>query len=75
MMHVQHLRCYIQEDKAKTKRYIILRRGSCAVAEPCVLGGSQCVPAVQPVLLSGTGHYLVWMGSLDLLEHGQPFAA
>ena len=68
------MHCYLQENKAKTERYTILCRGSCAVAEPCVLGGAQHLSAAQTLLLSGEGHFVVWMGSLDLLEHGQPSA-
>ena len=41
------------------------------MAESCVLGGSQHLPAAQAMLSFSQCHLLVWMGSMDLLEYGK----
>ena len=41
------------------------------MAESCVLGGSQCFPGGQAMLLLQSCHLLVWMGSMDMLEHSK----
>lgn len=41
------------------------------MAEPGVLGDSQCLPGGAAMLLLETCHLLVWMGSMDLLEYSK----
>ncbi len=45
--------------------------GSCARDQPGVLCSSQHLPSVQTIPLLFHGHQLVWLGSLDLLEHSK----
>ena len=61
----------MQETKAQAPYSPVSHRDSCAGDQPGVLHCAQYLPVVPSWHVFVSRHLLVWLDSVDMLEHGQ----